>query len=123
MICGYVVTVRVFLSSAHASSPQMLHYIATLYYNRLHPPSTPLKHACVLKFTKLQFFFFFPGFDYIVKKEEKQKLCFGSGKQRDTSSKKGMSSFMRYYTPEDFPNIAPGKYNVLESFKAISAKV
>lgn len=30
---------------------------------------------------------------------------------------------MRYHTLEDYPNIAPNSYNVLESFKAIKTKV
>ncbi|XP_044579002.1 uncharacterized protein LOC123261473, partial [Cotesia glomerata] len=60
----------------------------------------------------------FSGFNYVVKKQEKQKLCFGSAKSRDLSSKSGFNSFMRYYTPENFDNIAPGSYNVLESFKS-----
>lgn len=34
-----------------------------------------------------------------------------------------MSSFMRYYASEDYPNVGPGSYNVLESFNAIKIKV
>ncbi|CAL7937127.1 unnamed protein product [Xylocopa violacea] len=33
-----------------------------------------------------------------------------------------MSPFMRYFILEDYPNIAPNSYNVLESFKAIKTK-
>lgn len=61
------------------------------------------------------------GFKYIIQKQEQQKICFGSGCPRDIS-KKYMNPFMRYYTLEDYPNIAPNSYNVLESFKAIKTK-
>ncbi|CAK9819777.1 hypothetical protein ANTPLA_LOCUS10375 [Anthophora plagiata] len=61
------------------------------------------------------------GFKYVIKKQEQQKICFGSGCPRDTS-KKSMSPFMRYYTLEDHPNVAPNSYNVLKSFKAIKTK-
>ncbi|OAD57641.1 hypothetical protein WN48_01616 [Eufriesea mexicana] len=33
-----------------------------------------------------------------------------------------MSPFMRYYTLENYPTIAPNSYNVLKSFKAIKTK-
>ncbi|XP_044017492.1 uncharacterized protein LOC122858585 isoform X2 [Aphidius gifuensis] len=61
-------------------------------------------------------------FNYIVKKQDKQKICFGSGRPRDLDSRNGMTSFMRYYTPENYTNISPGKYNVIESFKAATVK-
>ncbi|XP_054000913.1 uncharacterized protein LOC128888237 [Hylaeus anthracinus] len=60
-------------------------------------------------------------FKYIIQKQEQHKICFGSGCPRDTS-KKGMSPFMRYYTLEDYPNVAPNLYNALQSFKAITRK-
>ncbi|XP_032682958.1 uncharacterized protein LOC116849682 isoform X2 [Odontomachus brunneus] len=60
-------------------------------------------------------------FEYVIRKPEQQKICFGSGCPRDTS-KKGMSSFMRYYASEDYPGIGPATYNVLESFNAIKIK-
>ncbi|CAK9804980.1 hypothetical protein ANTQUA_LOCUS4317 [Anthophora quadrimaculata] len=61
------------------------------------------------------------GFKYVIQKQEQQKICFGSGCPRDTS-KKSMSPFMRYYTLEDHPNVAPNSYNALKSFKAIKTK-
>ncbi|CAL7937125.1 unnamed protein product [Xylocopa violacea] len=61
------------------------------------------------------------GFKYVVQKQERHIICFGSGCPRDTS-RKGMSPFMRYFILEDYPNIAPNSYNVLESFKAIKTK-
>ncbi|XP_014475771.1 PREDICTED: uncharacterized protein LOC106745042 [Dinoponera quadriceps] len=60
-------------------------------------------------------------FDYVIRKPEQQKICFGSGCPRDTS-KKGMSSFMRYYISENFPDVGPSSYNILESFNAIKTK-
>ncbi|KAK2587233.1 hypothetical protein KPH14_002972 [Odynerus spinipes] len=60
-------------------------------------------------------------FEYVIKKQEQQKICFGSGLPRDTS-KKGMSPFMRYYTKEDYENISPTTYNVMKSFLAIKNK-
>ncbi|KAF3419952.1 hypothetical protein E2986_02913 [Frieseomelitta varia] len=60
-------------------------------------------------------------FKYVIQKQEKQKICFGSGCARDTS-KKNMSPFMRYYTLEDHPNVAPNSYDVLKSFKSIITK-
>ncbi|XP_046598444.1 uncharacterized protein LOC107217548 isoform X1 [Neodiprion lecontei] len=61
-------------------------------------------------------------FEYVVRKQELQKIAFGSGCERDTSSKKGMTPFMRHYIYEDFPNISPTKYNPLDAFKAINTK-
>ncbi|XP_015184264.1 PREDICTED: uncharacterized protein LOC107070510 [Polistes dominula] len=60
-------------------------------------------------------------FQYVVKKQERTKICFGSGCPRDMS-KKGMTSFMRYYTKDNYENIAPGTYNVMNSFLAIKNK-
>ncbi|XP_008559927.1 uncharacterized protein LOC103580077 isoform X1 [Microplitis demolitor] len=62
------------------------------------------------------------GFNYVVRRQEKQKICFGSGKSRDLSLKSGISSFMRNHTLENFENIGPGSYNVLESFKTTTNK-
>lgn len=59
----------------------------------------------------------------MVRRQEKQKICFGSGKSRDLSLKSGISSFMRNHTLENFENIGPGSYNVLESFKTTTNKV
>lgn len=61
-------------------------------------------------------------FEYVIRKPEQQRICFGSGQSRDTS-KKGASPFMRYYILEDNPNIGPGSYNVLESFNAMKTRV
>ncbi|XP_034935002.1 uncharacterized protein [Chelonus insularis] len=61
-------------------------------------------------------------FNYVLKKQEKNKICFGSGKSRDLGLKSGMNTFMRYHISENYPNIGPQKYNVLESFKAITSK-
>ncbi|XP_034189333.1 uncharacterized protein LOC117608392 [Osmia lignaria lignaria] len=60
-------------------------------------------------------------FQYVLQKQEKHKICFGSGCPRDTS-KKGMNAFMKCYTLEDHPNVAPNLYNVLHSFKAVKTK-
>ncbi|XP_031839880.1 uncharacterized protein LOC116430213 [Nomia melanderi] len=60
-------------------------------------------------------------FKYIIQKQEQQQICFGSRCPRDTS-KKGMSSFMRHYTLEDYPNVSPNSYNALASYKAIKTK-
>ncbi|XP_015117827.1 uncharacterized protein LOC107041687 [Diachasma alloeum] len=62
------------------------------------------------------------GFNYIVEKQEQQKICFGSGKSRDIGLKRGMNAFMRFYVPEDFPNTGPGRYDVLGAFKAVTSK-
>lgn len=64
----------------------------------------------------------FIGFNYIVKKQKQEKICFGSGKPRNIGSKTGMNSFMRYYECEDFPNTGPGRYDVLGAFKSITSK-
>nr|XP_012136640.1 PREDICTED: uncharacterized protein LOC105661993 isoform X2 [Megachile rotundata] len=61
------------------------------------------------------------GFQYVLQKQEQQKVCFGSGCPRDTS-KAGMSPFMKHYTLEDYENVAPNSYNVLQSFQAIKTK-
>lgn len=61
-------------------------------------------------------------FEYVLRKPKQQRLCFGSGQSRDTS-RKGMNSFMRYYTSDDYPNIGPSFYNILELFNALKTKV
>ncbi|XP_050582354.1 uncharacterized protein LOC126918476 [Bombus affinis] len=61
------------------------------------------------------------GFKYVIQKQERQKICFGSGRPRDTS-KKNMTPFMRYYTLEDHPSVTPNSYDVLKSFKTIITK-
>ncbi|XP_048511840.1 uncharacterized protein LOC105690892 isoform X2 [Athalia rosae] len=61
-------------------------------------------------------------FEYVVRKQELQKIAFGSSCNRDTSSKKGMTPFMRHYVFEDYPNISPNKYNTLEAFNAMKIK-
>ncbi|EFN75340.1 hypothetical protein EAI_06123, partial [Harpegnathos saltator] len=61
-------------------------------------------------------------FEYVIRKPKQQRICFGSGCPRDTS-KKGMNSFMRYHTAEDYPDIGPNSYNILESFNAIKTRV
>lgn len=70
----------------------------------------------------MQLFSIDTDFEYVIKKPEQQRICFGSGQSRDTS-KKGASPFMRYYIFEDNPDIGPGSYNVLKSFNAIKTKV
>ncbi|XP_076235890.1 uncharacterized protein LOC143180211 [Calliopsis andreniformis] len=60
-------------------------------------------------------------FKYVIQKQEQQKVCFGSGRFRDTS-RKGMSPFMKYHTLEDHPNVAPNSYDTLRSFKAVKTK-
>lgn len=70
----------------------------------------------------MQLFSVDTDFEYVIRKPEQQRICFGSGQSRDTS-KKGASPFMRYYTLEDNPNIGPGSYNVSESFSAIKTRV
>lgn len=60
-------------------------------------------------------------FQYVVKKQERKNVCFGSGCPRDMS-KKGMTSFMRYYVKDNYENIAPGTYNAMNSFLAIKNK-
>ncbi|XP_076640662.1 uncharacterized protein LOC143352219 [Halictus rubicundus] len=58
-------------------------------------------------------------FTYIIKKQKRQRICFGSGCLRDTSEK---SPFMKYYALEDNPSVSPNSYSVLESYKAIKNK-
>ncbi|XP_033210898.1 uncharacterized protein LOC117168985 isoform X2 [Belonocnema kinseyi] len=53
------------------------------------------------------------------RRQGQEKICFGSGCSRDTSSKKGMSSFMRHYSLEEYPNVSPCTYNVLDSYNSI----
>ncbi|XP_014613304.1 PREDICTED: uncharacterized protein LOC106791853 isoform X2 [Polistes canadensis] len=60
-------------------------------------------------------------FQYVVKKQERKKICFGSGCSRDMS-KRGMTSFMRYYVKDNYENIAPGTYNAMNAFLAIKNK-
>lgn len=59
-------------------------------------------------------------FEYVLQKSKQQRICFGSGQSRDTSRK---NSFMRYYTLDNYPNVGPSSYNILESFDAIKTKV
>ncbi|KYM98584.1 PREDICTED: uncharacterized protein LOC108777415 [Cyphomyrmex costatus] len=61
------------------------------------------------------------NFEYIIRKSEPQKICFGSGQSRDTS-RNNLNFFMRYYTAENYSNVGPGSYNVLKSFNAIKTK-
>lgn len=70
----------------------------------------------------MQLFSIDADFEYVIQKAEQQRICFGSGQSRDTS-RTGMSPFMRYYTTEEYSNIGPASYNVLESFNAIKIKV
>ncbi|XP_072754801.1 uncharacterized protein [Anoplolepis gracilipes] len=69
----------------------------------------------------MQLFSVNTDFEYVIRKPEKQRICFGSGQSRDTSNK-GASPFMKYYILEDNPNVGPGSYNVLESFNSIKTK-
>ncbi|XP_015593193.1 uncharacterized protein LOC107266821 isoform X2 [Cephus cinctus] len=61
-------------------------------------------------------------FEYVVRKQDQQKICFGSGCPRDTSSRRGMTPFMRHYAKDEYENIAANKYNVSESYKTINTK-
>ncbi|XP_063987761.1 uncharacterized protein LOC135167954 [Diachasmimorpha longicaudata] len=62
------------------------------------------------------------SFNYIVKKQEQQKICFGSGRSRNIGLRTGTSPFMRFYMSEDFPNTGPGRYDVPGAFKAVTSK-
>ncbi|KAI4495996.1 hypothetical protein M0802_008211 [Mischocyttarus mexicanus] len=60
-------------------------------------------------------------FQYVVKKQERKKICFGSGFPRDMS-KKGMTSFMSYHMKDNYENIGPCTYNAMNSFLATTNK-
>ncbi|XP_047365422.1 uncharacterized protein LOC124955273 [Vespa velutina] len=60
-------------------------------------------------------------FQYVIKKQERQKICFGSGCPHDMS-KRDTTSFMRYYIKDNYENIAPNTYNVMDSFLATKNK-
>ncbi|XP_043482464.1 uncharacterized protein LOC122511354 isoform X2 [Leptopilina heterotoma] len=53
---------------------------------------------------------------------ENEAVCFGSKCPRDMFTRKGMNSFMKYYSKDEYPNISPCSYNVLESYKSIHTK-
>ncbi|XP_023288478.1 uncharacterized protein LOC105700861 [Orussus abietinus] len=61
-------------------------------------------------------------FEYVVKKQEQQRICFGCTLPRDTSTRKGMSPFMRQHVLEEYPDISPCKYEAAKSFKAVTSK-
>ncbi|KAF5284566.1 hypothetical protein FQR65_LT02392 [Abscondita terminalis] len=54
----------------------------------------------------------FNEFQYVVEKIKPQRVCFGSGLERDTNLfGKGLSSFQKRYIPELFKKTSPASYN------------
>ncbi|CAH1968857.1 unnamed protein product [Acanthoscelides obtectus] len=61
-----------------------------------------------------------PDFDYVVEIKEGEKICFGSTIPRSTAPiGKDLAPNQKRITPENFPNIAPGKYNSQEYTSAM----